>query len=640
MTIVAHELKASYAFIERNFFLTRRYWGWELAFLVYSVAGALSISLIGADQGSPELLLTLMVGAIFWNYLSVVFSWIAETISVERWEGTLEYTFMAPVRRWSQLLGSVTYAMIYGLDPHGRDLRRARPVLPAARLLGGERRDAPRVFMLLGSFSFVGIGMIAAILPLLYVERGAQMTFVLQSCLLLVSGVYYSIEVLPEWMQVLSRLSPATYVLDGVRAGLVQGTPLTELGYIIWPLIVVRRRPHPVRAVGVRPGRALRQAHRQAEASRLMMCRRWRSRSPPDPTGARLARARLGPGLGRGVRAVRGDRCPAARVIAVHKETSIVRDAAGRDRPAATVSGRFRYDALAASDFPAVGDWVTLEPPPPGAGPTIRRSSRPCFPVGRRSCAAPPMPAGAAAGRLGGRAGPGRQRRRRVHAWPASTATSTCAAWSATSPSPGRARSARHRPQQDGHRRRPRRVASWPWRHRPRRPDRHAVGPDRRPPRRTWRHVPDRADRGRARVRPASASPRSSTRCSARSARRRARSARTTRAAATRRRIASCSTCPVAPCSSTRPASAPSRSPAQTSASRRRSTTSWISPRPADSTTAAMSANPAAPSAPHSRTGRSLRHRLASYQKLEREPRTQNARPTHAPGPRSDAAGR
>ena len=49
-------------------------------------------------------------------------------------------------------------------------------------------------FMLLGSFSFVGIGMIAAILPLLYVERGAQMTFVLQSCLLLVSGVYYSID--------------------------------------------------------------------------------------------------------------------------------------------------------------------------------------------------------------------------------------------------------------------------------------------------------------------------------------------------------------------------------------------------------------------------------------------------------------
>jgi hypothetical protein len=27
MTALAHELKASYAFIERNFFLSRRYWG-------------------------------------------------------------------------------------------------------------------------------------------------------------------------------------------------------------------------------------------------------------------------------------------------------------------------------------------------------------------------------------------------------------------------------------------------------------------------------------------------------------------------------------------------------------------------------------------------------------------------------------
>ena len=42
-------------------------------------------------------------------------SWIAETISVERWEGTLEYTMMAPIQRWSQLLGSVLYAMVYGL---------------------------------------------------------------------------------------------------------------------------------------------------------------------------------------------------------------------------------------------------------------------------------------------------------------------------------------------------------------------------------------------------------------------------------------------------------------------------------------------------------------------------------------------
>jgi ABC-2 type transport system permease protein len=232
-----HELRASYAFIERNFFLSRRYWGWEIAFLVYSVAGALSIALIGADQNNRRLLLTLMVGAIMWNYLSVVFSWIAETIAIERWEGTLEYTMMAPVRRWTQLLGSCFYAIVYGL------LHTTVILVVLVLFFGLDLSHADLLtsagFLALGSVSFIGIGMIAAILPLLYVERGDQMTFVLQSCLLLVSGVYYSVDILPGWMQVLARLSPATYVLDGVRKSLIDGHPMSALLNDVWPLLVM-----------------------------------------------------------------------------------------------------------------------------------------------------------------------------------------------------------------------------------------------------------------------------------------------------------------------------------------------------------------------------------------------------------------
>ena len=266
MTARSHELRASYAFVERNFFLTRRYWGWELAFLVYSVAGALSISLIGAAAGDPELILTLMIGAIFWNYLSVVFSWIAETIAVERWEGTLEYTMMAPVRRWTQLMGSCLYAMLYGLV-HTAVILVVLVLFFRQLDLSVANPATAVVFMLLGSFSFVGIGMMAAILPLLYVERGAQMTFVLQSCLLLVSGVYYSIEVLPPWMQVLSHLSPATYVLDGVRKGLIDGAPITELWGDIVPLLVMGAVLIPVGLWAF--GRAERYAKRTGRLKRV-----------------------------------------------------------------------------------------------------------------------------------------------------------------------------------------------------------------------------------------------------------------------------------------------------------------------------------------------------------------------------------
>ena len=237
MTLMTRELRASYAFVERNFNLTKRYWGWEVAFLVYAVAGALAVSLIGKDQGSDRLLLTLVIGAVFWNYLSVVFSFIAETVAWERWEGTLEYTFMAPVRRYTQMVGSTLFAVAYGL---------VHTVVVLAVLALFFELDLSRanfatgaVFMVLGSFSFIGIGIMTAVLPLMYVERGAQMTFVLQSVLLLISGVYYSVDILPGWMQVLSHFSPATYVLEGVRAGLIDGTGVGDLFGDVWPLLVM-----------------------------------------------------------------------------------------------------------------------------------------------------------------------------------------------------------------------------------------------------------------------------------------------------------------------------------------------------------------------------------------------------------------
>ena len=115
MTIATRELRASFAFVERNFNLTKRYWGWEVAWLVYSLAAALAVAFIGVAQDDPELLQVLIIGAIFWNFLSIVFGFIGETVTWERWEGTLEYTFMAPVRRYTQLIGSTFFAVAYAV---------------------------------------------------------------------------------------------------------------------------------------------------------------------------------------------------------------------------------------------------------------------------------------------------------------------------------------------------------------------------------------------------------------------------------------------------------------------------------------------------------------------------------------------
>ena len=75
-----------------------------------------------------------------------------------------------------------------------------------------------------------------------------------------------------------------------------------------------------------------------------------------------------------------------ARVVAVHKDTSIVRDGSGADHPA-RVSGRFRFDAVAPSDYPAVGDWVALEAPISADDPEIVAAVLPRRSAFRRSAA-------------------------------------------------------------------------------------------------------------------------------------------------------------------------------------------------------------------------------------------------------------
>src|SRR5687767_15849306 len=55
------------------------------------------------------------------------------------------------------------------------------------------------------------------VFPVMSAERGAEATHIFQGSLLLVSGVYYPIEVLPGWMQPLSAISPATYTLSACR---------------------------------------------------------------------------------------------------------------------------------------------------------------------------------------------------------------------------------------------------------------------------------------------------------------------------------------------------------------------------------------------------------------------------------------
>jgi ABC-2 type transport system permease protein len=248
------EARASLAFVERNLYLVRRYWHLELAFLIFNVASAMSVLYIGEAQmqsngggsreGQLDLVLFLGIGTVVWAYLRAVFANVGEMVAWERWEGTIEYTMMAPISRLAHMLGVSLFSIIYGLA-------RSALLLGVLALffsvdLSHANLGGAALILLVGSVSFLGFGIMAAVLPLLFPERGEEMTFVISSILLLVSGVYYPISVLPDWMEPLATVSPATYVLKGMRAALLDGTPTLALGPSILPILILGALTLPI----------------------------------------------------------------------------------------------------------------------------------------------------------------------------------------------------------------------------------------------------------------------------------------------------------------------------------------------------------------------------------------------------------
>jgi len=230
--------------VERNVYLVRRYIWWDIAFFVWTVANTLTIVYIAkgieAAGGQIDVERTttiLLIGAVIWAYLGIIFEILTETVAWERWEGTIEYTFMAPLARPVHLAGMGIFSVAYGV---------VRAVLLfgiVAALFDLQLPEAnfwsAVVVLAIASISFVGIGMMTAVLPLISPEKGVQLGFIAQGVLLVVSGVYYPVDVLPGWMQALAVISPATYALDGIRAAILDGAGVGAVWGDIWPLIII-----------------------------------------------------------------------------------------------------------------------------------------------------------------------------------------------------------------------------------------------------------------------------------------------------------------------------------------------------------------------------------------------------------------
>jgi ABC-2 type transport system permease protein len=237
---IKHELIGLAGVVERNVYLTKRYFLWDVAFMLWTIANTLTIVFIARGVNVPiseqnSLATKFLVGGVIWAFLGIIFEIVTETVAWERWEGTIEYTFMAPVSRPIHLFGMGVYAVLYGI------LRATILFFAVVAFIGihlhHPNYGAALALLAIASISFIGIGMMCAVLPLISPEKGMQLGFIAQGLMLVVSGVYYDVSVLPGWMQWISKISPATYALRGNRAQILHGAGLAW--HDVWPLLVI-----------------------------------------------------------------------------------------------------------------------------------------------------------------------------------------------------------------------------------------------------------------------------------------------------------------------------------------------------------------------------------------------------------------
>jgi ABC-2 type transport system permease protein len=230
MTSIRSHLSAAGAICKRDFLLFVSYRA-RMFTTLFTVAVSLTLfyyvsRLVSSPQvGSPdEYYAFVVVGIVIFGVLTSTLSTPVGTLRAELQTGTFERLVLSPfgaVRSIASLLIfplllstvtgilSLAYAgLVFGLDVNWSTAALALPVA------------------MLGAAAFAPFGLAMAALVVLFKQTNAGATFVITGISLL-AGIYFPVELLPDWIEWASDVQPFTPAIDLLRNVLVD-TPLRD----------------------------------------------------------------------------------------------------------------------------------------------------------------------------------------------------------------------------------------------------------------------------------------------------------------------------------------------------------------------------------------------------------------------------
>jgi ABC-2 type transport system permease protein len=229
-------LRLLWSFLTRDFYEATSY---RIAFLLdlgnifFRAFTFYFVSRLFGDAVSPMLagyggdyFSFVIIGLAFGGYFSIGLGGFAGALRRAQTTGTLEAMIMTPAPLSLIILGSAAWSYAF------TTLRVAIYLLLGAGFLGlsmaGANVGGALLTLLLSIVAFASFGIIAASV-IMVIKRGDPITGLFSSVSFLLGGVYYPLEVMPEWLQAISKLLPITYGINAMRLALLNGAPLSAM---------------------------------------------------------------------------------------------------------------------------------------------------------------------------------------------------------------------------------------------------------------------------------------------------------------------------------------------------------------------------------------------------------------------------
>jgi ABC-2 type transport system permease protein len=175
-----------------------------------------------------------LLGLAFSIYMMLGLQTFSETIREGQMLGTLEIMLLSPTKLSAILLSSSLWAYGFG------SLRVLLFLVFGSLVFGVSFAQANLltafVVLVLSVLSFASIGIISAAF-IMVLKKGDPIAWAISGLSTLLSGVFYPVAVLPEWLQKISAALPLTYALNAARQSILLGASIYEVRLDILALL-------------------------------------------------------------------------------------------------------------------------------------------------------------------------------------------------------------------------------------------------------------------------------------------------------------------------------------------------------------------------------------------------------------------